>query len=331
MSSRSGLKTADGQRLSVSLAALCAGSTIFLEIAARRPLDPLRSALDATFNLIGGPRPQDVDERELTIDLPEGGQVPAKLYEPQGAGREDGLLVFFHGGGWVVGSLESHAPTLRAAASRAHCRVLAVGYRKAPEHPFPAAFDDARGAYRWALAHADELGVDPARIAVGGDSAGGNLAASVCLHLDPNESKPAFAWLIYPLVDADVDRYPSAQHFAKGPLLSRQAIRDMIGHYAPSPRAQLDPRVSVIESHALERLPRTYVATAGMDILRDQGERFGDMAREAGVDVEVRRFDDMPHGFISLRIDPGARACADEAIDALRAGLRAGADVAVGA
>jgi acetyl esterase len=321
MSSLTGLKVADGQRLSPRLAALCGGSTLALNFAARHPSDPVRAALDQVFGVVSLPYAQDAPSRDLQVDGGDG-PIPARLYEPDTAGAKPGLLVYFHGGGWVLGSLTSHANAARFTAKRARCKILAVGYRKAPEHRFPAAFEDCRAAYRWAVAHADELGVDPERIAVGGDSAGGNLAASVALHLDDGEPKPCLAWLMYPLVDADVRAYRSAELFRAGPLLSTQAASDMVHNYAPSPRQQLDPRMSVIETDTPERMPRTYIATAGMDPLRDQGEAFGQKLREAGVETEIRRFDDVPHGFNLLLVDPDARTATEEAVAALERGLR---------
>ncbi|MCW2999774.1 MAG: alpha/beta hydrolase fold-3 protein [Solirubrobacterales bacterium] len=332
MSSRTGLKRTDGQRLPLRLAALCGPSTLALSVAARHPTPAVRKVLDKVFHLVSAPHAKDAQSRDLVVDGADGARLAARLYEPEGVSQDAGLLVFFHGGGFVLGSLDSHANTCRFTARQAGCKVLAVGYRKPPEHRFPTAFQDCLAAYRWAAAHAAELGVDPQRIAVGGDSAGGNLAASVALHLDEDDVQPCLAWLIYPFVDADIDRHPSAQLFAAGPLLSRQCALDMLHQYAPGPREQLDERMTVIDADALDRMPPTYIATAGMDPLRDQGERFGERLGAAGVQVQVRRFTDLPHGFDLLLIDPGCRAATAETCDALaralaRAGDRGPADV----
>lgn len=321
MSSRSGRKLADGQRLPLRLAALCGGSTVALNLTSAHPKNALRSTLDVTFGLVGWRHRNDATARDLTVDGAPGVRVPARLYTPDGVGDDAPLLVLFHGGGWVLGSIDSHANSCRFIAAAARCKVLAVGYRKAPEYPFPAAQEDAVGAFRWARDNASVLGIDPARIAVGGDSAGGNLAAAVCLGLTDDEVTPAFAWLIYPLVDADLASYESHHLFAKGPLLSADALADMLDHYAPRGVDRRDPRLSVIHSDRIAHMPPTYVATAGMDSLRDQGERFGDVLAAAGIDVDVRRFDNLPHGFDVLLVDPDCRRATEEAVAALAHGL----------
>jgi acetyl esterase len=323
MSSMTGLKKTDGQRLSLSLAALCGPSTLTLNIAARSPSPLMRRVLDTTFPLVSLPYRNDAAMRELMLDVPGGGTIPARMYEPAGIGRDAGLLVFLHGGGFILGSLVSHANLCRFTARRAGCKVLAIGYRKAPEHRFPAALDDSIAAFRWAVQHADQLGVDPSRIAIGGDSAGGNLAAGVALGLDPDEPRPCFTWLVYPLVDANVAAWPSAQLFARGPLLSRGNALDMVGHYAPDPATKRDPRLSVLDSNELERMPPTYVATAGMDPVRDQGERFAERLRAAGVAVQCDRFTNLPHGFDLLLINPDARRATEATCAALARGLAA--------
>ena len=328
MSSITGLKKADGQRLSLTLAALSGPTTLALNFAARSPSPLIRRVLDATFSLVTSRYRGDARMRELTLDVPGGPAIPARLYEPDGVGPDAGLLVFMHGGGFSLGSLASHGNLCRFTAKRAGCKVLAVGYRKAPEHRFPAALEDSVAAFRWAVAHAGELGVDPSRIATGGDSAGGNLAAGVALELSPDEPGPCFTWLIYPLVDADVAAWPSAQLFARGPLLSRGNAIDMLSHYAPDPSAKRDPRLSLLDADGLDRMPPTYVATAGMDPLRDQGERFAEGLRAAGVAVQCDRFTDLPHGFDLLLIDPEARRATEATCAALARGLAAPVAVA---
>jgi len=317
MSSISGRRYADGQRLSPSLAALCAPSTLTLNLAAKYPKPAVRAILDRIFGLVGAPAANDAASRDLMLDVPGISPIPARLHEPQGIGPDAPLLVFFHGGGFVLGGLDSHQNTCRFTAKRAHCKVLAVGYRKAPEHRFPAAYEDCRAALRWAIAHAQELGVDSSRIAVGGDSAGGNLAVAATLGLGADEPGPSATWLIYPLVDSDITRYLSADLFAAGPLLTRQNALDMVHHYAPGGADLLDARLSVVRAENLGQLPQTYVATAGMDPIRDQGEQFAQQLQEAGVDVELERLTDMPHGFDLLLIDPGARTATERTVAAL--------------
>ncbi|MBA2763401.1 MAG: alpha/beta hydrolase [Thermoleophilaceae bacterium] len=320
MSSLTGFRRADGQRLSPHLALLAGPSTVTLNFAARHPTSMARKVVDLAFGVMAAPYAKDTLARELWVDGADG-QLAAALYEPAGLGPDAGLLVYFHGGGWVLGGIASHANSCRFLAKRAASKVLAVEYRKAPEHRFPAAQEDCLAAYRWAVREAATLGVDPGRIAVGGDSAGGNLAASVALSLAPGDQKPCMALLIYPVVDADISAYPSAQLFAAGPILSRQGMIDMVHHYAPGARAQLDPRMTLFESDALAQMPPTFIATAGMDPLRDQGERFADRLREAGAEVESRRFENLPHGFSLLLIDPDSRRAAEECARAVGRGL----------
>jgi acetyl esterase len=314
VSSLTGLKRADGQRVSLGLGALLGASTLAVSFAAKHPSALVNRILDVVFPIVGGPRAKDVAMEELDV-----GGLPARLYTPEGG--SDRLLVFFHGGGFVIGSLKTHGVTAAFTAKHAGCKVLAVAYRKAPQHRFPTALEDCTAAYRWAVANADRLGVEPDRIAVGGDSAGGQLAAAVCLELDAGETRPAFAWLIYPLVDADVSKYDSAWLFERGPLLTRRNAHDMVNHYAPTVGELTDPRLTILVADGLDRLPPTYVATAGMDPIRDQGEAFARAARAAGVPVEARRFHNLPHGFDLLLIEPSARAATIEACHALARGF----------
>lgn len=309
--------TIDGQRLNPRLAALAGPATALLSVAARRPTAQVRAVLDANFAALTANFRAASPLRALTVPGLGDEPMPARLYEPTDLGPEPGLLVFFHGGGWTIGSLASHANLCRHIAARARCKVLAIGYRKAPEHRFPAAWQDAVAAFEWAAANAGSLGIDPARIAVGGDSAGGNLAAAVALAAEPGGPRPCFAWLNYPLVDADVDDYPSAHLFAHGLILTRQNLRDLLHQYAPRPAQQLDPRVSLVRSEHLDRMPPTYISTAGMDPLRDQGERFAEQLRAAGVSVQAERFDNLPHAFQVLLLEPESRAATAATCDAL--------------
>ena len=312
----------DGQRLNPILTGLAPAATALLSYAARHPSPPVLKVLDANFAVLTANQRTASPVRELTIPGADGGTLATRLYEPEGLEATPGLLVYFHGGGWTVGSLDSHQNLCRHIAARARCKVLAVGYRKAPEHRFPAAWDDAVAAFDWALDHTDLLGVDPARLAVGGDSAGGNLAAAVALAAEDPARRPCFAWLNYPVVDADIDAYPSAHLFAEGLILTRQNLRDMVHQYVPRPAQQLDPRVSMIGSDVLDRMPPTYISVAGMDPLRDQGERFAERLREAGVTVQLERFDDLPHAFQVLLVDPQSRRATEATCDVLGRALK---------
>jgi acetyl esterase len=208
----------------------------------------VRRGLDVLITVAGVHRGGKVTSRDLSA-----GGLPARLFTPEGVGADAPLLVFFHGGGFVVGSINSHAQACKFIAQRGACKVLSVGYRKAPEHRFPTAVEDCTAAFRWAAAHAAELGVNPARIAVGGDSAGGNASIVVCLNTLSEERRPCGAWLLYPVVDADFDAWPSDKLFEKGPLLSAGCLRDMFANYC-NPGQEKDPKLSPINSDQLGEL-----------------------------------------------------------------------------
>lgn len=237
------------------------------------------------------------------------GPLAARLYQPKGGARS--LLVFVHGGGWHVGSVAGFENTLRFLADRAGVSVLSVDYRLAPEHPFPAAFDDVSVAFRYAVDHAEQWGVDAGRIGIGGDSAGGNLAAAVALALATDTRyRPAAVALLYPALDWRLDRYRSTTMFTVP--LDEDSVRRAMRWYAPTTEAQADPRFAVLSAVDLSVMPRTYVATAGMDVLRDQGETLVTRLRGLGVDAQLRRFDNLPHGFATMLVDPQARSATEE-------------------
>jgi acetyl esterase len=234
--------------------------------------------------------------RDLVIDG-GAGPIAARHYAARGSNRP--LLVFFHGGGWVVGDLDTHDQPCRLLARYADVHVLSVDYRLAPENPFPAAVDDAVAAWAWALAHAAELGADPARIAVGGDSAGGNLAAVVAQHARDNAVTPPIAQLLlYPGTDASRDR-PSKSLFSDGYFLTRKQMDWYVDTYAVDlPRT--DPRLSPLCAENLEGLAPALVATAAFDPLRDEGEAYADALRAAGVPTVLRRAQGLVHGYFSM-------------------------------
>jgi acetyl esterase len=226
------------------------------------------------------------------------GPLPARLYVPDGAPARGPLLVYFHGGGWVEGSPATHEPSCRLLAHLAGVRLLSVDYRLAPEHPFPAAADDALAAYLDARELAAELGADPARIGVGGDSAGGNLAAVVALDLRGDARAPAYQLLIYPGVDMTTKR-PSRLRFAEGFLLTADSITWYEDQYVPDRSRRADPRVSPLRAPDVSGLPPAYVATALADPLRDEGEAYAERLRAAGVTVALHRHPQV-HGFFNL-------------------------------
>jgi acetyl esterase len=256
----------------------------------------------------------------------QGGEHPfgARLYVPEGASEPGPLLVYFHGGGFVVCDLDTHDNVSRFLARQAGVRVLSVDYRLAPEHPFPAPIDDALAAFRFAVEHAGELGADPARIAVGGDSAGGNLAAGVArLASADGGSAPAFQLLFYPWLDLVSER-PSYALFGEGFYLTRSDLHWYRDHYLSDETQAADPRCSPLAAEQLSGVAPAYIAVAGFDPLRDDGEDYARRLREAGVSVALRRHSGLIHGFANtVAIGHAAREAVLEAAGALRMALAA--------
>lgn len=228
------------------------------------------------------------------------GPVAYRLYVPRVAPEPLPLVVFFHGGGWVVGSLQTHDAPCRMLAVEADCNVLSIDYRLAPEHPYPAGRQDAVAAYRWALANAGRLGADPERVAVAGDSAGGNLAALVCLEARrAGEQLPTLQLLIYPGTDL-TRSCPSHRLFAEGLFLDDESMEWFLSHYLRNREDARDPRCSPLFEGDLSGLPRAQVVTAGFDPLRDEGEAYANKLEEAGVPVELRCEERLVHGFFNM-------------------------------
>lgn len=239
--------------------------------------------------------------RDLQVDGADGPLRARHYAPPESDGQRGGrvpLLVYFHGGGFVIGDLDTHDGVCRNLCRRAGLHVLSVEYRKAPEDPFPAAPEDAFAAYRWALAHAEELGADAASVAVGGDSAGANLAAVTAQRaVAEGVQVPSLQLLVYPVVDLR-GGYPSAELFAEGFFLTRSEMDWFADQYVHRDQYE-DPRASPLLG-TLEGLPPAYVITAGFDPLRDEGEHYAEALRAAGVEVLFRRFPGMVHGFINM-------------------------------
>ncbi|MCU1395352.1 MAG: esterase [Ilumatobacteraceae bacterium] len=252
------------------------------------------------------PEPEHVHEvRDVDAD-----GVPARLYRPS-ADTGLGLLIYLHGGGWVIGDLDSHDNVCRAIANRSGHAVLSIDYRLAPEHPFPAALDDSITATRWAHTHASDLGCDPARLAIGGDSAGGNLSAVVAnLAVVPLR----FQLLVYPVTDARCDA-PSYVENGEGYFLTAASMQWFIGHYLSGDASALDdPRLSPLraDDEAVRNSPPTLVITAEFDPLRDEGDRYAARLASLGVPTSHVRFGGMFHGFFSMGefLDDGRTAVA---------------------
>jgi acetyl esterase len=239
------------------------------------------------------------------------GPIPARLHVPHRlatTARPLPLVVYFHGGGWVVGGFDTHDTTVRFLADRVQAAVLAIDYRLAPEHRFPAAVEDAFAAFAWAAREAAGIGCDPARVAVAGDSAGGNLAAVVSqLAVAAGGPRPALQLLIYPVTDLST-KHPSYQLFSDGFFLTEAEMDWYRGHYLPDETAAHDPRASPLLAADLHGLPPAVVLTAGFDVLRDEGEAYARRLREAGVRVDLRRNDGQIHGFANATgVSPSAR------------------------
>lgn len=245
-----------------------------------------------------GPEVAHVEDRRLPGPA---GEIPVRLYRPAAAGPLP-LLVHFHGGGWTICDLETHDPSCRNLANAAGCAVLAVDYRLAPEAKFPAAVEDCYAATCWAAENAAALGADPARIAVGGDSAGANLSAVVAqLVRDRGGPRLVHQLLVYPATDLTFETpYPSQSENAEGYFLTLAMIHWFTDHYLARPEDAKNPLVSPLLARDLSGLAPATVITAELDPLRDEGEAYAAKLREAGVPVALRRWDGMIHGFFAM-------------------------------
>ncbi len=244
-----------------------------------------------------------------------------RLYSGAEAGRLAPGLVWLHGGGFVLGSIESHDEVCRALASRASVTVLSVDYRLAPEHPFPAGIDDAVAVTRWVLSAGEQVGIDSDAIAIGGDSAGGNLAAVVARSLRTATKRPVFQLLAYPATDATC-QHGSHRFFADGFILSARTIQWFLDRYISDRSLETEPGVSPLFAPDLAGLPRALVITAGFDPLRDEGKAYADRMRDAGVPVQYLCSQGSLHGFFNTAgaLRESARVLA-LAADAIRSAL----------
>ncbi len=272
-----------------------------------------RRAADAMFAAFRG-EPAEVGKVEDRRIPGPAGEIPVRIYTPAGSGPF-GALVYFHGGGWVIGNIETHDAPCRQLTAGAGCVTVSVDYRLAPEFKFPAGPDDCYAATKWVADNARSLNVDPSRLAVGGDSAGGNLAASVALMArDRGGPKLVFQLLIYPATDC-ADDTPSQREFAQvSPdyILSRTDMEWFWGHYL-GPDDKTNPIACPARASSLAGLPRAFVLIAEVDPLRDEGEAYAEALRKAGVSVNLKRYDGVCHGFFSMAsmIGKGRQAIAD--------------------
>ena len=264
-----------------------------------------------------GPFPDVAAVTEHRVPV-KGAEIAVRLYAPGGAGPHP-VLVFYHGGGWVIGDLDTHDGLCRTLTSAAGCMVASVDYRLAPETKYPAAVEDSYAALLWLVANAATLGIDPRRIAVGGDSAGGNLSTVVAL-MARDRKGPALVSqaLIYPVTNYSLDT-PSYHENATGYVLTREAMRWFWRHYLVREEQGKEPLASPLQASSLAGLPPALVITAACDPLRDEGEAYAARLRDAGVPVTLTRYDGMFHGFIRMtRFLDKARAAVDEVAGSLR-------------
>jgi acetyl esterase len=257
-----------------------------------------RRSMDRTGSLLA-PRVDDVTIEDRAVPGAAGPRR-VRIYTPASArGRAAPGLVWFHGGGFVVGSIDSHDGICRVLASGAGVVVVSVDYRLAPEHRFPAAVEDAIAATRWLLDHASSVGIDPAAVAVGGDSAGGNLSAVVAQTLKREPRRPAFQLLVYPATDC-TRSMASHRHFREGFILTERSIEWFTENYLPAKSFETDPRASPLFATDLRGLAPALVLTGGFDPLRDEGLAYAEKMRAAGVEVEHVCAEGSVHGFINM-------------------------------
>lgn len=282
-------------------------------VVARRLYRDTRGALS--------PQCPPVEDVQLLLAPGPGGPVPLRAYRPVGSAPRESLpaLIFFHGGGWVIGDLDTHDVLCRQLSNGARCAVFSVDYRLAPEAPFPAAVEDCLAATQYVAAQAEALALDPTRIAVGGDSAGGNLAAVVSIAArDDAAPSIAFQLLIYPATDQRYDS-PSHHRNGEGYLLTRQAIEYFRAAYLPHQADWEDWRASPLLAPNLAGLPPAFVLTAGYDPLLDEGRAYAERLAREGVVVTYREYPDVIHGFIGMGgVLDSATAAVGECCAALR-------------
>jgi acetyl esterase/lipase len=306
---------------------LSAKAQEFLEQIAAAGMPPIgsvsvadtRKAFDGIASF-GGPVQAVARVEERRIPGPAG-QIPLRIYTPQARGILP-VLVYYHGGGWVIGTFDTHDAVCRHLANRSEAIVVSVDYRMAPEHKFPAAAEDCSAATSWVASNAAALGADPRRLVVVGDSAGGNLAAVVSLMARDRGAPPiALQLLVYPVTDHSYET-PSYRENADGYLLTKDAMVWFWNHYLQAPGDGANPYASPLRAASLAGLPPAMVITAEYDPLRDEGEAYARRLREAAVPVTLKRYDGMIHGFFILTgvFDEAIQAIAEAAAEIRRMG-----------
>ncbi|HEX2885087.1 alpha/beta hydrolase [Vineibacter terrae] len=285
---------------------------------ARIQFDTYMKALSASLLPMGMGDPPIGEIVDRTIPGPAGA-LPIRLYRPADAAASRlPAILFLHGGSWTLGSLDAYDLPCRFLATTAGCLVMAVDYRLAPEHRFPAAVDDSLAAWRWLAANAEAIGALPRRLVVAGDAAGGTLAAVVAQQTRGEATPPALQLLLYPILDLAMSTR-SYELFGEGFLTTRRSMEWTRAQYLDDPLDVDDPRVSPLRADDLAGQPPALIYTAGFDIVRDEGAIYAEKLRAAGVRVVYRNFDSLIHGFVGMR---GALQAAARAMDDVVAGLR---------
>jgi len=281
------------------------------------PIEQARAGHEAETEQLSGPGEPVAEVRDVAVPAP-GGTIPVRVYRPQDGGPLP-LVAYVHGGGWMLGSIDSFDTVVRALANASGAIVASIGYRLAPEHPFPAGLEDALCAVRWLAANAAELGADPERLAIPGDSAGGNLATVVARRLR-GEIDLRLQVLVYPVTDAGVNT-PSYREFGEGYGLTAASMQRFWNLYLNGADG-LNPDASPLRAEDLAGSPPALVVTAEADPLRDEGEAYAEALRDAGVAVHARRYEGTVHGFWRwLAATSVSRRAVDEVGQALRAAL----------
>ena len=259
------------------------------------PADAVKKVLEAKAKSTEPEAVGKVEDRQIDGAA---GKIPARVYWPKGDGPFP-MLVYFHGGGWVIATMDTYDSSARALTNLANCVVLSVEYRKGPESKFPAAHDDAFAAWKWALAHAPELKADPKRIAVGGESAGGNLAANVSIMArDQKLQAPVQQMLVYPVAGGDMET-ASYQENAQAKPLSKPMMKWFVDNALASPEQAKDPRISLVDAD-LKGLPSTTLITAQIDPLRSEGQALAKKLKAAGVEVDEKNYEGVTHEFFGM-------------------------------
>lgn len=258
---------------------------------------------------------------DRTIPGPAG-EIPVRVYTPKGEGPFP-VLVYYHGGGWVIATIDTYESSARALCNAANCVVVSIEYRKGPENPFPAAAEDAFAAYQWVTQNAASINGDPKRIAVAGESAGGNLAAvTTFMARDKAAPMPVHQLLVYPVANHDFHT-ESYMENANAKPLGRNAMMWFYGHYLKNPADADDPRASILQAKNLSKLPPATVITAEIDPLRTEGKMYADKLRKAGVDVRYRNFEEVTHEFFGMgAVLPKAKQAVQFAAEGLKGSFK---------